>query len=438
MAIPIVAIVGRPNVGKSTLFNRLIGERLAIVEDVPGTTRDRIYGEVEWDGREFTVVDTGGLELQPETAMAAQVSEQVRLAMEEADVIIFMVDAAAGVTQVDLEIAEMLRRSEKPVILAANKADNPKLRQEVFQFHELGLGEPLPVSASHGVGTGDLLDAVLAELPPAPPTVETAMTKVAIVGRPNVGKSMLFNALLGQERVIVSDVPGTTRDAIDTVLDRDGKQYLLIDTAGMRRRGHIAVGIEKYSVMRALRAIGRADIVLLVIDAAEGITAQDVHIAGYVHEAAKGVIVLVNKWDLAKQAGLSVAEVTRVVKEEMKFMAYAPVLTVSAKTGRNVDKILPLVDRVYESRVNRVPTSELNQMINKAVADHAPPTIRRRRLKILYVTQADINPPTFVFFVNDPRLLHFSYERYLENKLRETFGFEGTAIRLVFRRRGEE
>jgi len=433
---PIVAIVGRQNVGKSTLLNKLVGKPIAIVEDLPGTTRDRISANVSWQGIEFTIVDTGGLELRPQSTISQRVKEQVEVAITEADVIIFMVDVRDGVVPSDLEIADMLRQANKSIILVANKADNARLETEAAEFYELGLGEPLAISAYHGRGTAELLDRIISLLPsPLPTEAKPEIMKVAIVGRPNVGKSMLLNALLGQERAIVDDIPGTTRDAIDTLVDFDGQSVLLIDTAGIRRRGRVGVGVERYSVIRALRAIDRADIALLVLDAIELLTAQDTHIAGYIQQATKGVVVVVNKWDLAVDE--SITECDRYIRSQFNFISYAPVLYTSAKLGQGVDKVMPQVFKVYQERLKRLPTAVVNSVVQQAVAAHNLPRTGSKQLKVLYATQAEVNPPTFVFFVNDTKLIHFSYRRYLENKLRQSFGFAGTPFRLVFKTRGE-
>ena len=437
MAKPIVAVIGRQNVGKSTLLNRLAGRRIAIVEDQPGTTRDRIFADVSWQGSEFIVVDTGGLELKPDSGVAQAVNEQVKTAMSEADIIVFLVDVKDGVTTSDLEITDLLRSSEKPVLLVANKADNDRLATEAAEFFALGLDEPLVVSAYHGRGVSELLDRIISLLPPAPPLIaEPEVMKLAIVGRPNVGKSMLLNALLGEERAIVNDIPGTTRDAIDTLLDFNGQSVLLIDTAGIRRRGRLGAGVERYSVLRALKAIERADIALLVLDATELVTAQDMHIAGYIQQAAKGIVLLVNKWDLAM--GLTKAECSQNIRNKLKFASYASLLFISAKLGQGVDKVINQALKVYQERLKRIATAEVNSLVQQVVAAHSPPRSGRRQLKFLYATQADVNPPTFVFFVNDARLMHFSYQRYLENKLRQSFGFAGTPLRLVFKTRGEQ
>lgn len=438
MPKPLVAIVGRPNVGKSTLFNRLIGERLAIVADIPGTTRDRIYGDATWGGCEFTLVDTGGIGIDSQANLDERVVAQAAMAIREADVIVFVTDAFDGLTVADQEVADLLRQTSKPVILAVNKAESEARRLAALEFYNLGLGDPLPISAIHGIDTADLLDQIVANLPqPSEPEALPEMPHIAIIGRPNVGKSSILNAILGDERVIVDSVGGTTRDAIDTLIEHKGQQMLVIDTAGLRRRGRIEQGIEKYSVMRALRALARADVALLVIDASEGLTTQDAHVGGYVVEADKGVVIVVNKWDLVPKTGTTMAEYTREIRERLKFLDFAPVVFVSAATHQRLGVMLDVALKVYEERNKRVPTARLNEVIGEAEEAHRPPSVRGKRLKILYVTQADVNPPTFVFFVNDPKLLHFSYHRYLENRLREAFGFEGTPVRFVFRGREE-
>ena len=434
---PIVAIVGRQNVGKSTLLNRLAGRRIAIVEDLPGTTRDRVIADVSWHGDEFTLVDTGGLEIDPDTTVGQGVREQIKIAAAEADVIILLVDVRDGVTPSDLEAASTVRQTSKPVILVANKADNERLETHAVDFYGLGLGDPVAVSALHGRSTAELLDKISTLLPvSAPPEVEPEMMKVAIVGRPNVGKSMLLNALLGSERAIVDDAPGTTRDAIDTLLDFEGANVLLIDTAGMRRRGRLGRGIERYSVMRALRAIDRTDVALLVLDAKELPAAQDMHIAGYILQAARGIILVVNKWDLI--LGGNQAEWDKYIRDQFRFVAYAPILYTSALLGQGVAEVMPGAREVYQERRKRLPTAQVNSVVQQAVAGHSPPRKGHRQLKILHATQADVNPPTFVFFVNDARLVHFSYRRYLENRLRQSFGFVGTPLRLVFKSRSEK
>jgi len=433
---PIVAIIGRQNVGKSTLLNRLAGKPIAIVADMPGTTRDRIFADISWQGVEFTLVDTGGLELRPQSSVARAVRGQVETAIAEADAIIFLVDTRDGLVPSDLEIAEMLRSSSKPLVLVANKADNARLETEAVEFYQLGLGEPLAISAYHGRGTAELLDRVIRRLP-TPSAVETEgeIMKLAIVGRPNVGKSTLLNALLGEERAIVDEAPGTTHDAVNTLLDFGGQNVILIDTAGIRRRGRWGVGVERYSVIRALRAIDQADIALLVLDTTELLASQDKHIVGYIQEAAKGVVLVVNKWDLA--VSQEVAEYNRYIRSQLKFMSYAPVVYISAKFGQGVDKVMPQAYQVYQERLKRLSTSEVNNVVQQAVAAHNLPRKGSKQLKIFYATQAEANPPTFVFFVNDAKLIHFSYQRYLENKLRQAFGFGGTPLRLVFKTRGE-
>ena len=463
---PLVAIVGRPNVGKSTFFNRMIGERLAIVEDLPGTTRDRLYGDSDWNGREFTLIDTGGLELGSGipvgqvglTGQSGDLMEHVKaqalLAIDEADVIILMVDARSGITAADEEVADMLRRANKPVVVAANKADNRARRLDSVEFYQLGLGEPIDISSIQGIGTGDLLDRVVELLPPAEEIEEEEeeVTRIAIVGRPNVGKSSLLNAILGAPRSIVSDVPGTTRDIIDTEMEFEGHKMRIIDTAGIRRRGRVIPGIEKYSVLRASRAIDRCDVALLLIDASEGLSAQDTHIAGEIHEQAKGVVIIVNKWDLAQEQRRaaregnfphpdeeieSAEEYRKIIAEGLKFIPYAPIIFASAKTGYHVKSVLETALRIAEMRYLRIPTSRLNEVVQEAIRRHNPTVIRSKPLKIYYATQARVNPPTFIFFVNDPSAVHFSYERYLENRLREAFGFEGTAFRMQFRPRSK-
>ena len=436
IAKPIVAIIGRQNVGKSTLLNRLAGKRIAITADLPGTTRDRILANVTWQETEFTIVDTGGLETKPQSSMTQGVKEQVATAIDEADALIFLVDAKDGLNTLDREIADMLRQVRKPILLVANKADNAKLEAEAVEFFELGLDEPLVISAHHNRGTTELLDEIVARLPVLPPIkAEPETIKVAIVGRPNVGKSMLVNALLGEERTLVDDTPGTTRDAIDTPFDFEGQNVLIIDTAGIRRRGRLGVGVERYSVIRAFRAIERADIAMLVVDASEPFTAQDVHIGGYVRQMAKGIVIIVNKWDLVTDKNK--ADWNRYIRSQLKFMPYAPIEYTSAKFGQGISNIMSQVSQVFQERLKRLPTAAVNSVVQKALAAHNLPRIGGKRLKILYVTQAEVNPPTFVFFVNDTKMIHFSYQRYLENQLRKAFGFDGTPLRLVFKTRGE-
>jgi GTP-binding protein len=436
MSKPIVAIVGRQNVGKSTLLNRLAGKRIAIVADMPGTTRDRVFADISWQDKGFTLVDTGGLEAQPSSTISQGVKEQVQTAIAEADVIIFLVDSESGIVPADLEVAEMLRRSSKPIILAANKSDNPERESQAVEFYEMGLGEPLAISAYHGRGTAELLDRVGALLPaPQKTEIGAEIMKLAIVGRPNVGKSTLLNSLLGEERAIVDKTPGTTHDAVNTLLDFGGKSVILIDTAGIRRRGRWGKGVERYSVIRALRAIDEADIVLLVLDATELLTSQDEHIAGYIQQAAKGIILVVNKWDLAVNQDMK--ETTNYIRKKLKFMSYAPVVYTSAQFGQGVDRVMPEVFEVYQERQKRIATTEVNSVVQQAVVAHNLPRKGKKQLKILYATQAEVNPPTFVFFVNDPKLIHFSYQHYLENRLRQAFGFAGTPLRFVFKTRGE-
>ena len=438
MSQPIVALVGRPNVGKSTLFNRLVGERLAIVQDQPGTTRDRLYAQAQWAGHEFTVVDTGGLLPVPTDDLTKQVQAQAMLAIQEADVVVFIVDVLTGITPDDWEIADIVRRSAKPVILAVNKADNPERRLAATEFYALGIEPLFDISALHGTGTGDLLDAIVASFPPPAEEVAPERIGIAIVGRPNVGKSSLLNAILGQERAIVSPVPGTTRDAIDTGLEWRGEEVILIDTAGIRRRGAVQPGVERYSVLRALRAINRADVVLLVLDAPQGVTAQDAHIAGYILEEEKSVVVVANKWDLVGKEPEARTTFCEHVRQTLKFLPYVPVLFVSALQQRGIAEVMDTAIRVNEARYQRLSTGELNDLVREAVAAHAPPSKWGKRLRIYYATQPRVDPPTLVFFVNDERLVHFSYERYLENKIRERYPFEGTPIRLQFRGRASK
>jgi GTPase len=444
VARPIVAIVGRPNVGKSTLFNRLVGERRAIVEDVPGTTRDRLYGTTTWGGVDFTIVDTAGLQDPSEieassTAEIAQMTrDQARSAIDEADVIVFMVDTKAGMTAGDHEVADMLRRTDKPTILVANKVDNINRRDLAFEFYELGLGDPMAVSSYHGVGTSDLLDRIVENLPHFEEEPEMAGPKIAIVGRPNVGKSRLVNALIGEERSIVSDIPGTTRDSLDTHMAWNGQPLTLIDTAGIRRRGRIEQGIEHFSVLRSMRAIDRADVVLMVVDSTEGFTAQDLHIAGYVEEQKKGIVVVVNKWDLIEKDSSTMDLYRDEAKRQLDFLPYAPLVFISAKFGQRVQNVLEMALLVETERRKRVSTSALNKLLRDAVARHQPASKPGKWLKFYYATQADVSPPTFVFFCNDPQNVHFSYKRYLENQIRDQFGFVGNPVRMAFRGREED
>ena len=436
---PLVAIVGRQNVGKSTLLNRLAGRRIAIVEDLPGTTRDRLTADVSWLDKEFTVIDTGGVEAKGSSSFTSEINRQVNIAIDEADLILFLVDAKDGLMPSDQDLAALLRPVKKRVMLVVNKADNDRLDMAAPEFSRLGLGEPIAISAYHGRGINDLLDALLARLPvSAAPAFAKPVggLKIAIVGRPNVGKSMILNRLLGEERVIVSAIPGTTRDAIDTTLDFGGQSVILIDTAGIKRRGRQGGGVDKYSVIRSLEAIDRTDIALLVLDAGELVTAQDLHVAGYIQQAFKGVIIVVNKWDLAKT--LDKNEVTRCLRANLKFMRYAHILYTSAMDGTGMSDIMPQAIEVYQERLKRIPTAELNSTVQQVLAAHTPPHKGMHLLKFFYATQAEVNPPTFVFFVNDATLMHFSYQRYLENQLRRNFGFEGTPLRLIFKTRGEK
>ncbi|MBM4462066.1 MAG: ribosome biogenesis GTPase Der [Chloroflexi bacterium] len=437
MKRPVVTIVGRPNVGKSTLFNRILGERRAIVEDLPGTTRDRISADISWEGQEFTLVDSGGLEARPDSGIKQKVKEQVEAAIAEADLILFLVDAREGVMPGDQEVADILRRSQKPLQLVANKVDNDRQESELFQFHKLGMGEPIPVSAYHGKGIDELLDKATACLPPATlAPAEPESMKIAIVGRPNVGKSLLVNTLLGEERLIVDSTPGTTRDSVDTVLRLDDGSIILIDTAGIRRRGRIQPGIERYSLERTQRAIERSDVAVLLIDAVEGITTQDTHILGYIQKAYRGAILAINKWDLAEVKDVN--QWTDVIRQRTRFMPYIEILSISAKTGYGVAKVLPTAKRVYEERNKHIPADSLDKVIREAVAAHFPPKKGTRKLTVIGATQTAVSPPTFAFSVNDASLVHFSYQRYLENKLRQAFGFQGNPLRLIFHSRSKK
>ncbi|MBR0358289.1 MAG: ribosome biogenesis GTPase Der [Selenomonadaceae bacterium] len=440
MSTPIVAIVGRPNVGKSTLFNQIGKRRVSIVDDMPGVTRDRIYMDAEWLNHTFTMIDTGGIEFEDDDHILKSMRQQALVAMEEADVIVFVVDGRAGLTTADEEVGRMLRNTKKPVILAVNKIDSPQLEAGVYEFYSLGLGEPLGIAASNSLGLGDLLDAVVAAFPENDgEDKEEDEISIAVIGRPNVGKSSIVNALIGENRVIVSNVPGTTRDAIDTHFVSDNIKFMLIDTAGMRRKGKIDEAIERYSVMRSLRAVDRADVVLMVINAEEGITEQDKKIAGYAHESGKGVIIVVNKWDVfPDKDDKSTLRFTEDLRDEIGFLQYAPVLYTSALTGQRIHRITELVKYVADQQSMRIQTSVLNELIRDAVSVNPPPSHRGKQLKIFFMTQADIQPPKFIIFVNDPELMHFSYLRFLENRLRESFGFEGTPLKLIVRGRKEE
>jgi len=436
MAKPVVAIVGRPNVGKSTLFNRLAGARKAIVEDMPGVTRDRLYDSSDWLGREFIIIDTGGIRFDEGELFTREIKWQAELAIEEADVIVFVVDVKDGIMHEDEQVAAILRKSKKPVVLAANKVENFDKQLEYFEFYNLGLGDPIPVSSMHGRNTDVLLDAVISHFAPLSAYQEDEeATKIAIVGRPNVGKSSLVNALLGEERVIVSDVPGTTRDSIDTMLKYGGHKYILIDTAGIRKKSRIKEPTEKYSVVRSLKSIERADVVITMLDATESVNEQDQRIAGYVHEQGKANILVVNKWDLVEKDQHTMNKFDKDIREELKFMAYSPILYVSAMTKKRIYKILELADFVAEQHNRRISTSELNQVINEAMLLNPLPGGGGKKVKILYSTQVRTAPPTFVFFANKPEMVHFSYLRYLENTLRSNFGFEGTPIHMLLRKR---
>lgn len=439
MSKPIVAIVGRPNVGKSTLFNQIGKKRVSIVEDFPGVTRDRIYLDAEWLNREFTMIDTGGIETDTEDKILTAIRHQAKLAMEEADAILFLVDGRAGVTTADEEVATLLRRTKKPVILGVNKIDNINNQELIYDFYTLGLGEPIPISAVNSMNLGDLLDKIIEVLPDESHVHDDKdEIRVALIGRPNVGKSSLVNAMLGEDRVIVSDIPGTTRDAIDTHFIKDGITFSLIDTAGMRRKGKIDLPVERYSVMRSLRAVDRSDVVLMVIDATSGVTEQDKKIAGYAHEAGKAVVIVVNKWDLVEKDDKTTLRFTEDIRNELIFMQYAPVVFTSALTKQRVHRLTELIKYVADQHTMRVQTSVLNEVITDAVDINPPPSVKGRRLKIFFATQPDVKPPTFILFVNDPEIMHFSYLRFIENRLRESFGFEGTPIKLIVRGRKEE
>jgi GTP-binding protein len=451
MPKPIVALVGRPNVGKSTLFNRLIGERLAIVDDTPGTTRDRLFGEVEWNGRAFHIVDTGGIDpthgggaKAPLSVGSAdfikEIRQQAKVAIDEADAVLFINDGETGVTAPDLEVAQILRRSQKklpdgtvwpPIFVVVNKTESKGRRDEAAQFYELGLGDPYPVSAVHGTGTGDLLDALVASFPEQAAEEEDESIKIAIVGKPNAGKSSLLNKLVGEERAIVSPIPGTTRDATDTKIEFNGLPITLIDTAGIRKRGKIEPGVEQFSVLRSFKAIERADVALLMIDATTGITSQDAHIAGFILEEWKSCVVIVNKWDAVEKDAFTMEEYTRKIRADLNFMDYVPLLFISAKTGQRIDQVLPMALRVQEERLARLTTSKINEVIHKAQDAHPHPSHAGRQLKMFYGTQVRSDPPTFMIYVNDPKLMHFSYLRYLENQIRAEYGFLGTPIRIV-------
>ena len=439
MSKPIVAVVGRPNVGKSTLFNKLTGKRIAIVEDTPGVTRDRIYGDAEWLDYSFTLIDTGGIEPVKDDIISVQMRRQAQLAIDTADVILFLTDGREGITSADSDVADMLRRCKKPIVLAVNKVDHPKFEDVVYDFYALGIGEPMTISAEQGLGLGDLLDAIVAHFPKHDAEEEGEAVRIAFAGKPNVGKSSLVNKLLGQERTIVSDIPGTTRDAIDSPFEVDGESYILVDTAGIRRKRAIEdESVERYSVIRSLGAIRRADVVLIVIDASSGMSEQDVKIAGYAHEEGKASAIIVNKWDLIEKDTHTIEIFKKKLKSDLSFMDYVPMLFISAKTGQRVNKIMDLVRLVYEQNCRRIFTGVLNDIVNEAISVNEPPTDNGRRLKIYYATQVSTKPPTFVLFVNDADLMHFSYKRYLENYLRKSFGLDATPIRIIPRTRESE
>ncbi len=439
MAKPVVAIVGRPNVGKSTIFNRLAGQRISIVEDKPGITRDRIYSSSEWLNHSFNIIDTGGIEIDSEDEIVRRTKLQAELAIEEAEVIIFMVDGQTGITSIDKEIANFLYKSQKPVVLAVNKVDNIKMQEIIYDFYELNFGEPFAISGAHGTGLGDLLDEVVAYFPTEDRIeVDENTIRVAVIGRPNVGKSSLVNAILGEERVIVSTVPGTTRDAIDTFFSTPEQDYVLVDTAGMRKRGKVYEKTEKYSVLRALKAIEDCEVALIVIDGSTGIIEQDTKIAGYAHEAGRACIFIVNKWDIVEKDDKTMQQFIVKIRDAFQFMTYAPILFVSALTTRRVDLILPKVIEVSEAYSYRVKTSVLNDVIYDAIAINPPPTVKGKKIKINYATQVSVKPPTFVVFVNEPELVHFSYKRFLDNRIRDAFDFTGTPIHIILRKKNEE
>lgn len=432
MIYGITAIVGRPNVGKSTVFNRIIGERKSIVEDTPGVTRDRIYGKAEWLTKEFRVIDTGGIQIENQP-FKEEIEMQVEIAIEEADSIVFVVNGRDGLTRDDEHIAKMLRKSQKPVILVVNKIDDLQFRDAIYEFYALGLGDPIALSGTHGIGIGDMLDKIIESFPKNLRNEYEGMTRFCLIGRPNVGKSSLVNAILNQERVIVSNIEGTTRDAIDTPFKREGKEYVVVDTAGIRKRGKVYENIEKYSVMRAMSAIERCDVVLVVIDGESGIRDQDKHVAGYAHEAGKGVIIIYNKWDTVDKDENSTVSIEKKLRNEFVYLGYAPILFVSATTKQRIHQILPMIDMVHDYSLLRIQTNVLNEVILDAQLMTPPPTHNGKRLRIYYCSQVAVAPPTFVLFVNDPELMHFSYKRFLENKLREAFDFTGTTLRLIAR-----
>ena len=436
----IVAVVGRPNVGKSTLFNRIVGKRMSIVDDTPGVTRDRIYAKAEWLGKEFMLVDTGGIEPDSKDVILSQMRMQAQLAIDKADVIIFVTDVTSGVTANDADVAAMLQKSGKPVVLCVNKCDGRgEVPPEFYEFYNLGLGDPIAVSSVHGHGTGDLLDAVFENMPEENPQREYSedAIKVAVIGKPNAGKSSLVNKIAGEQRMIVSNIAGTTRDAVDTVIERDGQEYVLIDTAGIRRKSKVNEQIEKYSVLRAYMAVDRADVCVIMIDATEGFTEQDSKVAGYAHEQGKASVIAINKWDAVEKDGKTMQEFTKKLEVDFSFMSYAPFVFISALTGQRVDKLFEQIKYTYSQNIRRISTGTLNDMLGYATARVQPPSDKGKRLKLYYMTQASAKPPTFVIFCNDKELFHYSYQRYIENQIRESFGLDGTPIKIIARERGE-
>ncbi|HLR41922.1 MAG TPA: ribosome biogenesis GTPase Der [Pseudogracilibacillus sp.] len=428
-----VAIVGRPNVGKSTIFNRLVGERVSIVEDIPGVTRDRIYAEAEWLSHSFHLIDTGGIEITDEPLLT-KIRNQAEIAMDEADVIIFLVNGRDGITAQDEEVAKILYKTQKPTVLAVNKVDNPEMREDIYEFYSLGLGDPFPISGTHGLGLGDLLDEVISHFPTLEEDEKDEDTiYFSLIGRPNVGKSSLVNAILDEDRVIVSDVEGTTRDAVDTFIHKDDQDFVIIDTAGIRKRGKVYESTEKYSVLRAMRAIERSDVVLVVLDADTGIREQDKTIAGYAHDAGRAIVIVVNKWDTVESSETAMKEFEMKIREQFQFLDYAPVIFLSAKTKKRLQRLTPIVKLVSESHSKRVPTNVLNDIIMDALAMNPTPTVKGKRLKVLYTTQVGVKPPTFILFVNDPEIVHFTFKRFIENRIREAFGFTGTPIHIIAR-----
>jgi GTPase len=435
MVKPVIAIVGRPNVGKSTIFNRIVGDRVSIVEDIPGVTRDRIYSAAEWLNHDFNIIDTGGIDIGDEPFLE-QIRQQAEIAIEEADVIIFLTNGREGVTAADEEVAKILYKAKKPVVLAVNKIDNPDMRDQIYDFYALGFGEPFPISGAHGLGLGDLLDEAAKHFPNNEgDNYDPDTIKFSLIGRPNVGKSSLVNAILGEERVIVSNIAGTTRDAIDSMVTVNGQKYVIIDTAGMRKKGKVYESTEKYSVLRALRAIERSDVVLVVLDGEEGIIEQDKKIAGYAHEAGRAIVIVVNKWDAVEKDEKTMKAFEQNIRDHFQFLDYAPIVFLSALTKKRIHTLIPMIDVASENHARRVETSVLNDVIMDAVAMNPTPTDKGKRLKIYYTTQVAVGPPTFVVFVNDPELMHFSYQRFLENRIRDAFGFEGTPIKIFSRER---